>query len=234
MFFFFLLIVSATMILTSFSLRSQIYKKSVIPLLSSLNSQKSYSNLENKNDFYKRVLVPVANGSEEIETVTIIDTLIRGGATVVVASVNQQIVTCSRGVRLVADVDIRDCLNENYDMIVLPGGMPGATNLRNCEFLISVLKRHYSEKRLIAAICASPAVVLSDLGILNNCEATCYPANKFESTIPNLIKDVNVVMSNNIITSRGPATAIEFSLKLVEVLFGSEIASRISSEMLYA
>src|SRR4030042_1274503 len=105
----------------------------------------------------KRVLVPIADGTEEIEAVCIIDTLRRAGAEVTVASVDQLQVTASRRVQLVADARIADCTSQTYDCIALPGGMPGAEHLRDSAELIGLLRKQKQAGRFYAAICASPA-----------------------------------------------------------------------------
>jgi 4-methyl-5(b-hydroxyethyl)-thiazole monophosphate biosynthesis len=172
----------------------------------------------------KSVLVPIANGTEEIEAVSIIDTLRRAGAEVTVASVETQNsaplqVIASRGVKLVADARIADCAGETYDCIALPGGMPGAEHLRDCAPLIGMLKQQKESGRLIAAICAAPAVVLKHHDLLENVKATCHPSfhNRLD---PNQLSHNRVVADANIITSQGAGTAIEFALTIVEHLFG--------------
>lgn len=181
------------------------------------------------------VLVPLANGSEELESVTIIDTLVRGGAQVTVASVSSQSLqlTCSRGVKIVADTLIVDCIGKRWDMIVCSGGMPGAQHLQENESVQELLTMQMLEGRLIGAICAAPAVVLA-AGNYGNCKdkrrMTCYPAEKFTSMIPNYSNDA-VVVDGNVITSQGPGTAMEFSLKLVELLFGEDKAEQVRKEM---
>ena len=105
----------------------------------------------------KKVLVPIANGTEEIEAACIIDTLRRAGAEVTVASVDDLQVTASRGMKLVADARISDCVSQTYDCIALPGGMPGAEHLRDSAPLIEKLKQQKQAGRLYGAICASPA-----------------------------------------------------------------------------
>jgi len=181
----------------------------------------------------KKVLVPVANGTEEIEAVSIIDTLRRAEADVTVASVDELRVTASRGVKIVADRLIADCARETYDLIVLPGGMPGAERLRDCKVLGELLKRQAQDGRLYAAICAAPVVVLQHHGLLANRRVTCYPS--FADTLLN--KDAvgqRVVVDGNCITSQGPGTALEFALKLVELLYGEQTASLIAQRMLFA
>jgi len=179
----------------------------------------------------KKVLVPIADGMEEIEAVCIIDTLRRAGADVTVASVGQPEVTASRGVKLVADARLSDCLDETYDCIALPGGMPGAEHLRDCGDLIGKLKEQKAAGRLYAAICASPAVVLQSHGLLENTRATCYPSMLNELD-PACASDDRVVADGNCITGQGPAVAIDFALKLVELLFGPDKAKEIGEAML--
>ncbi len=181
----------------------------------------------------KKVLVPIADGSEEIEAVCIIDTLRRAGAEVTVASVDRLQVTASRGVKLVADVRIADCTKQTYDCIALPGGMPGAEHLRDSTELSRMLKEQKQAGRLYAAICASPAVVLQHHGLLEKTKATCFPAlrNKLN---PAYASQERVVVDSNCVTSQGPATAIEFALKLVELLFGPAKAKEVGTAMLFA
>ena len=179
----------------------------------------------------KRVLVPIADGSEEIEAVCIIDTLRRAGAEVTVASVDKLQVTASRGVKLVADARIADCVGQTYDCIALPGGMPGAEHLRDSAELIEMLKKQKQAGRFYAAICASPAVVLRHHGLLEKVRATCFPAMRNELD-PAYASDERVVADGNCVTSQGPATAIEFALKLVELLFGPAKAKEVGNAML--
>lgn len=179
----------------------------------------------------KKVLVPIADGSEEIEAVCIIDTLRRAEADVTVASVGKLDVTASRRVRIVADALITDCVNETYDCIALPGGMPGAEHLRDSEPLIAKLKEQKASGRLYAAICASPAIALQHHGLLDGVKATCYPSFR-DRLDPAHASDDRVVVDGNCITSQGPATAIDFALKLIEVLFGADKAQEIGKAML--
>jgi 4-methyl-5(b-hydroxyethyl)-thiazole monophosphate biosynthesis len=179
----------------------------------------------------KKVLVPVAQGTEEIEAVCIIDTLRRAGANVVVASVESTVsVTCSRGVNLVADALITDCAGETFDLIALPGGMPGAEHLRDSEILTALLKQQYSAGRLYAAICAAPVVVLQYHGLLSGRRATCFPS--FASQLHNAeAADERVVVAGTCITSRGPGTAIEFALTLIALLYNREKVQEIGNRM---
>jgi 4-methyl-5(b-hydroxyethyl)-thiazole monophosphate biosynthesis len=181
----------------------------------------------------KRVLVAIADGIEEIEAVCIIDTLRRGGAEVTVASVDGLQVTASRGVRLVADKLIGDCAGETFDLIVLPGGMPGAEHLRDCGALAEMLKAQKTSGRMYGAICASPAVVLGHHGLLGDKRATCHPALKDKLACAKKSDD-RVVADGKCVTSRGPGTAIEFALELVRQLFGAERMRQVAEPMLAA
>jgi protein deglycase len=181
----------------------------------------------------QKVLVPIADGSEEIEAVCLIDTLRRAGAEVTVASVDKLQVTASRGVRLVADTMIADCVGQTYDCIVLPGGMPGAEHLRDSADLIELLRKQKRTGRLYAALCASPAVVLQHHKLIEKVRATCFPRMRNQLD-PAYASDERVVVDGNCVTSQGPATAIEFALKLVELLFGPDKAKEIAKAMLAA
>jgi 4-methyl-5(b-hydroxyethyl)-thiazole monophosphate biosynthesis len=184
----------------------------------------------------KRVLVPIADGTEEIEAACIIDTLRRAGAEVTVASVETRNpaslqVIASRGMKLVADATISDCANQTYDCIALPGGMPGAEHLRDSAPLIEKLKQQKQAGRLYGAICASPAVVLQPHGLLPKIRATCYPGMRGRLD-PAYASDEPVVVDGQCVTSQGPGTAIAFAIKLVELLFGARKAREVADAML--
>lgn len=167
------------------------------------------------------VLIPVADGSEELEAVTVFDVLARAGARVIMASVEDELtVVCSRGVKLAAHCFIADCLHEKWDMIVCPGGMPGAESLGRSEPLHQLLRKQTATGKYVGAICAAPAMVLAHHNLLDGKAATCYPGNTFTSKIERYV-DEPVVQDGNVITSQGPGTAMPFALKLVEVLFGA-------------
>jgi 4-methyl-5(b-hydroxyethyl)-thiazole monophosphate biosynthesis len=178
----------------------------------------------------KTVLVPIADGTEEIEAVCIIDILRRAGASVTVASVGRFQVTASRGTKLVADMLISDCTADKFDLIALPGGMPGAAHLRESKELELILKQQQREKRFYAAICAAPAVVLQHHGLLASHRATCHPDFVHQLGNTDAVES-RVVIDGICITSRGPGTAIEFALKLVELLYDKGKADEISQSM---
>ena len=179
----------------------------------------------------KTVLVAVADGIEEIEAVCIIDTLRRAGAEVTVASVDGMQVKASRGVKLVADKLIGECAEESFDLIVLPGGMPGAEHLRDSRVLANMLKEQKARGGLYGAICASPAVALGHHGLLDDKRATCHPA-LFDKLVCAEKSEERVAADGNCVTSRGPGTAIEFALELVGRLFGAEKAEAVAGPML--
>ena len=179
----------------------------------------------------KNVLVPVADGTEELEAVAIIDVLRRAGATVTVASVTgARQITASRGVVIVADALIEECAQADYDLVVLPGGIPGAEHLRDSAELIGILKRQRDKVGLYGAICASPAVVLEHHGLLAGRQATCHPGFTDRLTTKDRIDD-RVVIDGNCLTSRGPGTAVEFALALVEQLYGKDKREEVAALM---
>jgi 4-methyl-5(b-hydroxyethyl)-thiazole monophosphate biosynthesis len=180
---------------------------------------------------HPNVLVPIADGTEEIEAVCIIDVLRRAGAEVTVASVDNLQITASRGVRIVADCLIEDCLDRPFDFIALPGGIPGAEHLRDSRPLIQLLRRHQAEGKWYGAICAAPAVVLSHHGFLAGRQVTGHPAFAEQLTGGQAVA-ARVVISDGCITSQGPGTALEFALALVAHLFGRDKAAEIAAPML--
>lgn len=178
-----------------------------------------------------KVLVPIGTGSEEMEAVIVIDVLRRAGADVIVASVEDDLtVTCSRGVRLVADRRIDDCTSESWDLIALPGGMPGAERLRDSAPLTKLVAEQQAAGKLHAAICATPAVAFEPQGLLAGKRATAHPA--FAAKLSNQeAVDQRVVVDGKLITSRGPGTAFEFALALVQQLYGAEKMREVAGPM---
>ena len=178
----------------------------------------------------KRVLVPIADGSEEIETCCITDTLVRAGAEVTVASV-EATTTCtmSRGLKVVADALVTD-VSGDWDLVALPGGMPGAERLRDSDALDAILRKQDARQAPLAAVCASPAVILKSKGMLRS-QATCYPAPPFVEALGD-IADGDVVRDGHITTSRGPGTSLKFALDLVDQLYGPEKAEELRAQML--
>ncbi len=179
-----------------------------------------------------KVLVPLAQGCEELEAVTIIDVLRRAGIEVITASLDGEMITASRGVKLVADMDLDTALQKDYDMCVLPGGLPGSDHLDNDPRIRELLIKLSNSEKFTAAICAAPKV-LANAGLLNGRRATSYPGvlNSMEIIDMEYIED-NVVKDGTVITSRGPGTAIEFALTLVATLVGKEKRNNVAKGLL--
>ena len=166
------------------------------------------------------VLVPLAPGCEELEAITITDLLVRAGIKVTTAGLDDQPVRASRGACLVPDTSIDKVLNETYDMIVLPGGLPGADHLRDNEDVLQLLRRHAQSGQYVAAICASPRA-LAAAGVLDNKTITVFPGALNAVDLPSTqINDTAVEVDGKVITSRGPGTAMDFALTLIELLAG--------------
>lgn len=180
----------------------------------------------------RKVLVPIANGSEPMEAVIMVDVLRRAGADVTVASVEKDLqIDASWGMKLVADALISECSDNTYDLISLPGGMPGSSTLGDCEVLKTLVKKQADDGRVYAAICAAPAVTLGPWGLLKGLKATCHP-----SVVDKLPSDATMVESRvqedgQAVTSRGPGTTIEFSLALVEKLYGKDKVEEVAGPM---
>lgn len=129
-----------------------------------------------------------------------------------------------------ADVTIEEAAKEEWDLIALPGGMPGAEHLRDCAVLIELLKKQQEQKKLYGAVCASPAVVLASKGLVGE-GATCYPAGPFRDVMAGASDD-SVVVQENVVTSQGPGTSLLFAISLGEQLYGKEEAQKIANALL--
>lgn len=178
--------------------------------------------------FMKKILVAIAPGFEEIETITIVDILRRAGARVTLGATVEGVLKGSRGIKIEPDELLDTVLEKDFDLICLPGGQPGTDNLKNDERIEKILTRMQQEDKYIAAICAAPTV-LQKAGILKGKSITCHPSIK--SHFDSYIKD-RVVVDGKVITSQSPGTAMEFSFKLVEILFGSERLKKVNDGVL--
>ena len=180
------------------------------------------------------VLVPLAQGCEELEAVTVIDLLRRAGITVVTAGLDNQPVKASRGVVLVPDTTLDQAAKQSFDMIVLPGGLPGADHLNNDPRIHQLLKDMHQQGKYTAAICAAPKV-LADAGLLANKSATSYPGVLDKMPVPDLqFIDAPVVKDGKVVTGRGPGTAMDFALELIESLAGRKIREQVESGLVRA
>lgn len=178
------------------------------------------------------VLMPIAHGSESLETVTTVNILRRGGLAVTVASIEKtKAVRGTREITLTADTLFSRIKAQSFDLIVLPGGEQGAAALGAHAGLAAMLKAQRLAHRWIAAICAAPALVLAPQGLLDGKQATGYPA--FRDALLHYVNQP-VVVDGHSITSQGPATAPAFALKLVEVLAGEATARRVAEQILVA
>jgi len=177
----------------------------------------------------KSVLIPLAEGFEELEAVTIMDILVRAGAQVTRAGLTSKTVLASKGTQLVADCMLEDIAKDSFDMIAIPGGLPGADNLMNSQLFNNMLIAHNKTERPIAAICAAPKILVSN-GLARHHVITCYPGSLADmNTQDTEVTDAKVLESGLIYTSRGPGTALDFSLFLVEKLFDNETRQRVES-----
>jgi 4-methyl-5(b-hydroxyethyl)-thiazole monophosphate biosynthesis len=167
-----------------------------------------------------KVLVPLAEGCEELEAVTIIDLLRRADIDVVTAGLQEGAVTASRGVGLVPDTTLDAALQDEYDMVVLPGGLPGAEHLENDARVTELCKKMVDSGKFAGAICAAP-VVLAKAGVLSGKRATSYPGFLDKMDLPDVKCTGGAVeIDGKIITSRGPGTAMDFSLAIIGALIG--------------
>lgn len=178
-----------------------------------------------------RVLIPLAQGCEELEAVTLIDLMRRAGFDVVTAGLDEQPVRASRGTVLVPDTVLDAALARDYDMIVLPGGLPGADHLRDDPRIIRLLQRMAAQNKYIAAICAAPKV-LATAGLLNGRTATAFPGTLEALALADIrISTDAIVCDGRILTSRGPGTALDFALTLIEKLAGSAIRQQVETPL---
>lgn len=179
----------------------------------------------------KKIAVHLAEGFEEIEALSIIDILRRADLdTLSVSITKSKLVEGAHGIKVEADVLFEEVNYDNIDMLVLPGGMPGTTNLEGHEDLKKKIIEFDIDEKWIGAICAAPSI-LGKMAMLEDRKATCYPGFE-KSILGGKLSNDAVVLDRNIITSQGPATAMEFSLKLVELLKGQEKAEELSKALL--
>lgn len=181
------------------------------------------------------VLVCLAPGSEETEAVTAIDLLVRAGIKVTTASVagdSSLTIVCSRGVKLLADAALVEIVDEPFDAIVLPGGLQGAECFRDSPLLVEKVRQMHLQGKVVAAICAAPALVLQHHDLFPVGNMTGFPGLK--QHIPQekwmerrVVYDARV----NLLTSQGPGTAMEFSLKLIDLLLGKAKAAEVAAQL---
>ena len=179
-----------------------------------------------------KALVPIANGSEEMETVIIVDVLRRAGWDVVLAGVGAKAVTASRGVKVVADAEWHEVDPAEFDLLVIPGGMDGTNTMRRDEGILETVRCFHQSDRIVAAICAGP-LVLQAAGVLTGKRATCHPAVVDELTCTRRLDD-RVVRDGAIVTSQAPGTAMEFALALIDAVDGWQAAEKVAAGLVLA
>ena len=176
-----------------------------------------------------RVLVPLAEGFEEVEALTVVDVLRRAEVEVVTAGVGRRQIAGKHGVRVIADQVLAEVADQAFDMVVLPGGVPGVPNLAADETVTRVVMAHAEREAWVTAICAAPSI-LGDLGLLDDKSATIHPGWKDKLTCGDY-REETVVRDGKVVTSRGPGTALPFALTLARILVGEEKAGEVAAGM---
>ena len=180
----------------------------------------------------KKIAVFFAEGFEEIEALTVVDGCRRAGIDVVMTGIEDK-PTCtgSHGIEITMDTSLKELDFRGIDMIVLPGGMPGTKNLEKCDLLMEQVDNFYQKGKWVAAICAAPSI-LGHRNILAGKKACCYPG--FEADLMQAeVTMMPVECESNVITARGMGCAIDFTLKIIEVLVGKEKSEQISKGIIY-
>jgi 4-methyl-5(b-hydroxyethyl)-thiazole monophosphate biosynthesis len=186
----------------------------------------------------QRILVPIAPGTEEMEAVTIIDIMVRAGYDVMVASADftgSLTLKASRGVILTADCRLIDVADDEFDAIILPGGVGGSETFRDSTILVEMIRQQKYDGRLVAAICAAPALVLQHHQLYPDAIMTCHPG--FKDRIAKQqwrSKRVTYDVNANLLTSQGPGTALEFAMEIIILLSGKPYAWQIAEPMITA
>ncbi|HEY92739.1 MAG TPA: DJ-1/PfpI family protein [Dehalococcoidia bacterium] len=177
-----------------------------------------------------KVVVPLAEGFEEIEFSTIVDILRRAGIDVAVTGLKEGIIDGAHGIGLAPDTLIDKVSADNFDVIVLVGGNPGFVNLGKSEKVLKLVKEMFDRDKYVTAICGAPSV-LAKAGVIQGKKATVFPG--MEGTLTGAqYRDERVVVDGKVITSQGPGTAMEFAIKLVEVLAGKGKAGEVTKQVL--
>ena len=177
-----------------------------------------------------QIVIPLADGFEETEAITNIDVLRRAGLDVVTVSLGSLTVHGDHGIDVQADQNISDLDLEQVEGIVLPGGMPGAKHLKEDDRVIELVRKLDEENGLVAAICAAP-MVLEKAGVIEDRPATSYPG--FDEQMPSCrYQQERVVIDGNLVTGRGPGVALEFAIKIVELIVGQDKAEELKAAMI--
>lgn len=177
-----------------------------------------------------KIIIPISNGFEEIEAITIIDVCRRADIEVTIAGIEDLEITGAHGIKIISDATIENISSDNFNMIVLPGGLPNAFTLAKNEKVQSLLKEFKENNKKIGAICAAP-YALHTAGVLNE-NFTCYPSFEKKIRLDGYHEDA-VVIDSNVITSRGPATAMSFALEIVKTLCDEDIYANVKNGLLF-
>ncbi len=181
----------------------------------------------------RKILVPIAKGTEEMEFTIIVDMLRRAGAEVTVAG-DKEIIVCSRGIKILTDILIDDLdFEEEWDAIIIPGGMGGTENLTANDHFVELLEKHVKQDKYYGAICAAPMIFSDHKLISDEAKITSHPSVKSKILKGQYIEDLSTVISGKLITSRGAGTAFDFSLSLIEQLYSKETADEIAAAIVY-
>jgi 4-methyl-5(b-hydroxyethyl)-thiazole monophosphate biosynthesis len=178
-----------------------------------------------------KVLIPLAEGFEEIEFVTVVDILRRAGVDVIVAGLREGLIAGSHKIGMMPDTTLNKIKPEEFDAVVLPGGSPGFINLKNDERVLGILQDMNRSGKYVCAICAAPSVLIK-AGVLEGRRATVSPSGREEMKECTEYVDERVVADGSLITSQSPGTAMEFALKLVEAFAGPEKMREIKGQTL--
>ena len=178
-----------------------------------------------------KIIIPISSGFEEIEAISIIDVCRRANIEVTIAAVEELLTTGANNIKVQADCKIENIKSDDFDMIVLPGGLPNAFTLADNEKVQSLLKEFKQKDKKIAAICAAP-YALHKADVLND-NFTCYPSFEEKIRLNGYHNDDAIVIDNNVITSRGPATAMAFALEIVNILCGEEVYDSVKNGLLF-
>ena len=178
-----------------------------------------------------KILVPLAEGFEEIEAINVIDILRRADVDVVTAGLKDGLVEGAHKVRVMPDTSLDKVNSKDFDGLVLPGGAPGFVNLGNDERILTMVREMDKAGKCVAAICAAPSVLIK-AGVLQGRKATISPSGKAQVEACAQFSEDRVVVDKNLITSRSPGTALEFALSLVEVLAGKEKMQQVKAQTL--
>jgi 4-methyl-5(b-hydroxyethyl)-thiazole monophosphate biosynthesis len=177
-----------------------------------------------------KTIVPLAEGFEEIEFSTIVDILRRAEIDVTTAGIKEGVINGAHGIRVIPDILLDKVSSDDFDVIILPGGYPGFVNLEASEKVLKLVREMFDRDKYVTAICGAPSV-LGTAGVIQGKRATIFPG--MEATLVGAEHiDERVVVDGKVITSQGPGTALEFAIKLVEVLAGKNKAEEVTKEVL--